>query len=119
MTKKEAKELTIKVWEWLRDNPSAKFKGDVPDKLFKQIQDLYHDCPLCGLFNKEMIPFSKWESHNCEGCPLKAAGQQCDSEGENYFTSWNTEECGEAAEAIRRTSATGIVDIVKCWKIEE
>lgn len=120
---KKAKKLTIKVWEWFRDNPDAEYKAELPMRLFNQVKDYLNDCPLCGLFYDDDLLKEEWETTNCTGCPLKDAEQQCDSEGENYFTSWASAgmpgEFQEEANKTRQKAAAGIVDVVKCWRIEE
>lgn len=45
MEKKEAKELTLKVWGFLRDNPEINNKDKTP--YWDDIQYLTGFCPLC------------------------------------------------------------------------
>ena len=85
MTKQEAKDLTIEVWEVLADDGEIMEKYEIPIDLYNQIKDLYFECPLCELFNDPELGV-KEHLINCIGCPLKEAGQQCFSRGDFYST---------------------------------
>jgi hypothetical protein len=50
MTKKEAKELSLKVWRYLAEHPETARKRDLPGELYGAIRNLSCACPLCELF---------------------------------------------------------------------
>jgi hypothetical protein len=112
MTKQQAKDLTIKVWEALAADGRIEHKHDLPKKLYAKIQTLKCKCPLCVLFNTDEE--DDW-FRGCSGCPLKEAEHQCHF-GKNFYSIWSnlTSSTEERAKA-----AQGIVDIVQAWDIKE
>lgn len=92
MTKSEAKELCLEVWQYFAEHPEIKFKSKLPGDLYDKIEDLSNVCPLC-----EVHP-------GCVGCPLVFCGQ-----GSPYYL-WII---GDPA------AAQTIVDIIKNWEVEE
>ena len=115
MTKKEAKSLTIEVWQYLADHPEIKSKLDLPKELYEKIRPLLSRCPLCEwVFRKNkglmIIPMI------CKkvGCPLALAKHNCNYDPENYYNQW---EQWDSTPQQRKEAAQGIVNIVKEWKV--
>ena len=108
MTKKEAKELTLEVWKELAADGTIEEKYQLPTGLYKKIENLDNECPLCELFNRREE--DHWPS-NCSGCPLKESNQQCYSKGD-FYSEWDKESTSPEA---RKEMAQGIVDIVENW----
>jgi hypothetical protein len=70
MTEKEAKELSLKVWEYLANNPEISSKNLLPEELKDRLKGNVDKlnlnwCPLCDFFRKDR------ESKSCPGCPLE------------------------------------------------
>jgi len=105
ITPKEAKELTLEIWRYLRDHPEITCKSYLPDKLRSKIQYLKHTCPLCELFR------GKNEHPDCSLCPLKSCHY-----GSMYndwtWAPYKVLEC-------RQKAAAKIVELVEAWNIEE
>ena len=49
MTKTDAKALTLKVWRYLKWHPWLSSKKQLPKNLYKQIEELACECPLCEI----------------------------------------------------------------------
>ena len=94
-TKKWAKELSLKVWEYLMDHPNIKSKTYLRNDIFFEIMYLKSLCPLCEILK-------------CGICPLK----NCASD-ESYFQKWF---CAESSEE-RAKYACLIVEKIKAWDI--
>jgi hypothetical protein len=104
MTKKEAKELTLKVWRYLAEHPECDEKSDVPDELYEKIEAFYDRCPLCHMFR------SGW----CKDCPLNKSGECClekDSVYQRWSMAYNDDK--------RKAAAERIVEIVSAWEPKE
>jgi len=106
MTKQEAKELTIEVWQYLADHPEIYSKIDLPDYLLKQITDCCNHCPLCQVILRRV-------DEDCINCPLES----CD--GDSLFMQWCYAYLAGDPIAVRREAAQGIVDAVKAWEPED
>jgi len=106
-SKKEAKELTIKVWQYLVDHPTIPKKKGLPSYLYDEIAELSFKCPLCELFRFGTI--------TCQGCPLDEAGQNCD---EGAYSEWVSVGGWHGQEDVRKNAAQTIVDIVRAWEVE-
>lgn len=111
LTKKQTKELTLEVWEYLRDNPEIAFKNDLPEELFNKIEYLFLHCPLCELYKNK-------NSNSCKkNCPLNKASNDygcCDGGENDFYQKWciytNTND-------QRQDSASGIVELIKKWRV--
>ncbi len=111
MTAYEAKELSLKLWGWLKDNPD---KGKENSPYWEEVKDLDCRCPLCEYtFNDD----------TCERCPLFQAGEYCnnddsaydiwsDIKGGVYYGEGNPIE-------VSRKCATKIYNIIEAWVVEE
>lgn len=99
MTKKYAKKLSLEVWEYLRDHPEIKCKRDLPSRLYKKIELLSCNCPLCELFIED----------DCMNCPL----EECFS-GASFFDKWGR----STRKSNRARHASKIVEKIKAWEIK-
>jgi len=109
MTDKEAKELTLEMWRYLRDHPKIKSKKDLPTELWEKVRDLSFFCPLCELYNKECD-----YTVRCSGCPLDYVWNNCNQRGSAY-EAWICAEFNE--DSRRHEAAREIVNIVRKWKV--
>ena len=57
---KEAKALSLEVWDFFRNHPECTYKKDLPSKLWNKIRLMKGYCPLCEYFNGD-----------CSNCPLR------------------------------------------------
>ena len=96
MTKRQAKDLSLEVWQYLMEHPEIDNKGQLPSKLYKKISRLRAHCPLCEVFKQD-----------CSGCPLGYCGIY------SAFDSWTSSMTPEA----RRACATKIYLTIKEWKV--
>lgn len=67
---KEALELTIDLWEWLKNNPN-KIEFNWPR--FEEIKDMKEHCPLCNLYLKYIYDYTEGiilERQTHGKCPL-------------------------------------------------
>ena len=62
LTRKQAIELSIEVWTYLRGHQEIYLKANLPGYLLNKIKGLDCQCPLCELYYDTPIP--------CKGCPL-------------------------------------------------
>jgi len=95
MTKQEVKELSLEVWEYLKNHPGIDSKLDLPNKIFDKIKTLIHGCPLCDYF--EMC---------CCDCPL------VDCEENSSYYNWRHADNPEE----RKIYATEIYNKIKAWE---
>lgn len=95
MTKNEAADITIEVWEYLRDHPEIKHKSHIPTELFSKIMELSAYCALCHI-------------HDCDVCPL---GDEEEENCKDYY-SWYSSNSKKS----RARAARVIVEKVKAWK---
>jgi len=100
ITKKEAKELTLEVWRYLRDHPDAD-KSDLPQELYSKIAKFINRCPLCEIFYELLI-----------GCDKKCPLFCCYRNGEVYDR-WSS----EIDEDERQQAAAEIVERVEAWEV--
>jgi hypothetical protein len=105
LTKKEAKELSLEVWRYLRDHPAISSKVHLPPAIRNKIIDFPYACPLCELFLERTKDV-------CPGCPLDI--ENCRGE-ESFYNQWyyaiEIEE--------RREAASKIASIIEAWEPEE
>jgi len=112
MTKQEAKELTLEVWQFLEYHPDIEYKHDLPDYLWDKIKYLKDRCPLCSLYMGTDI-----YRDTCPECPLVS----CVVAG-SAFHRWNNAEdyiCVKNPDprTIRAEAAREIVDKVEAWEV--
>jgi len=98
MTGKQAKELSLEVWTYLRDHPEIERKAQLPSELYDKISRLTGRCPLCEIFGTA-----------CSQCPLECCGTGSD------FDDWCTSECDD--EALRQKAAANIVKKIEDWEV--
>jgi len=79
MELKEALELTIKLWDFLAEDPNNR-KRDHPD--YKEVYyGLFSTCPLCEYSSKGAT------TADCDICPISMAGIACDNDL-SLFKTW-------------------------------
>ena len=98
MTGKEAKELSLEVWKYLRDHPEIENKDQLPSELYDKISRLRARCPLCDCLEQA-----------CYNCPLEYCGPGSD------FNDWWTSEVYD--KDLRQKAAASIVKKIEEWKI--
>jgi len=102
MTKKEAKEITLEVWEYIVAH-NLHGKGALPVHLYKKIDQCLFLCPLCEVFLNA----------KCEGnCPLSSSTCELHN-GCCMYEDFNMSKGEE-----RQKAAQAIVDAVKAWDVE-
>ena len=100
MTQQKAKELTLEVWEYLRDHPEIYAKKLLPVELFAKIKLLKSWCPLCELFRVD-----------------GACKRRCPLDCLVYGSDWNLWDISSLSDnATRQQAAANIVEKVKAWK---
>jgi hypothetical protein len=112
MTQKEAKELTLELWQYLAEHPECKYKSSVPEEIYAKIEGLLNRCPLCEVFhlsNCENIP-------SCENCPLFLDRDGCGNPGSAPLR-WSLSKRNDFES--RKAAAERIVEIVSAWEPEE
>ena len=97
ITPKEAKELTLEVWRYLRDHHEIRKKKDLPKSIFCKISLLQCECPLCAMFIDD-----------CDKCPLA----YCMLKNQVYYNWVNASNNEE-----RQQAATRIVELVEAWEV--
>ena len=113
MNKKEAKALTIEVWEEIV-NEELIDKKDLSSEIWEKIENLKYECPLCEVFNDKTI--SDWVN-NCSGCPLKEDKNQCfnETKDDDYYI-WKSDNYDLED---RINAAADLLEIVKNWVIPD
>lgn len=107
MTDKEAKELSIEIWQYLYDHPDIYHKKDLPESIFNQIKDIVNFCPLCFVRMK----LSRWV---CIACPISMANKSCFI-ANSYYRKW--ERANVNRKRKRKKYAGKILNIIKDWEI--
>jgi hypothetical protein len=104
MTKQKAKVLSLEVWEYLVNHPAIDSKRDLPEELFKKIDNLISHCPLCEAF----INY-----YSCsEDCPLYDCINPASNNLYNLWCEANTPE-------ERRKYAAEMLSLIQAWQPEE
>ncbi|TET97698.1 MAG: hypothetical protein E3J23_08450 [Candidatus Stahlbacteria bacterium] len=103
LTKTKAKEITLEVWRYLRDNPAVGDKENLPERIYNKIEDFSGGCALCEIDGAE----------NCSFCPLRDLSGGNDNCSDYWsWTSANTKE--------KRSEAAGrIIKLVENWEPED
>jgi hypothetical protein len=96
MTQKEAKELSLEVWRYLRDHPEIKRKNGLPAYLWDQIIGLHGCCPLCHVLC-------------CTICPLDFCNTRS-----RVFWIWEVAKTKKK----RQEAAAEIVRRIEAWEPE-
>jgi hypothetical protein len=99
MTKQEAKEITLTIWQYLADHHEIKNKEDLPGEVFKLISGLSDWCALCHIFHHKV----------CDYCPLSFKDECYD------YNRWSRAKTNKT----RKKYAQAIVDKVKAWQPED
>jgi hypothetical protein len=107
MTLQEAKTLSLEVWKYLMEHPEIEFKYDLPKRLYKKIENMLNECPLC---NSNMIVCcssfeAKLKLNNVLCCPLI----DCKDHKDWLYAKDRNE---------RKLAAQKIVDAIKAWEPE-
>lgn len=105
MNAKLAKEISLKVWEYLRDNPHIKMKEDLPDEIWNLIEPILGHCPLCHMFEGD-----------CKDCPLWSK-ENDEKDCNPAYYNWLRATYSDDGDEKRRISASKIVELVKNWDI--
>lgn len=104
MTAKEAKELSIEVWQHIVDNKLSS-KLSLPKSLYDKIAFMIGCCPLCEFFrNNEMPPWY------CSRCPVRTRKTTC-YHYSSSFALWK--KTGNVFHAKR------ILNRIKAWDISK
>ena len=103
MTPQEAKELSLEVWEYIKEHSEIRHKGELPKELWEKIKSYDSGCPLCDLYQPK--------GGVCPGCPLK----NCMTG--SFYEAWlfAPRNCNEGDD-IRRIAASEIVETLKAWE---
>jgi len=108
-TKKWAKELSLEVWEYLRDYPEITRKEALPKKLYDKIKYLRRECPLCeyltSVIYNTCLPLN---NRPCKFCPLESCNEN------TLYQKWYSSKTKES-----RSIYSGlIVDKIRAWDID-
>lgn len=104
--KEEAKELSLRVWTLLRDNPHLETKRQLPLELRNELRSHICECPLCTLYLKHT---------GCKGCPLNSNKETLSCmKDESAYRRWGDTQSSEIE--IRKEAASKIVDAIQKWK---
>lgn len=103
LTEKRAIEISIEVWEHLRDHPEIQNKFLLPPKLLRKIENCYQMCPLCQ-FQFDVSP--NFLDFRCSGYCLDRKGKLC---AEGNYHKWAT----TPSESDRSKYANNIVKMLK------
>ncbi len=85
---KEAKSISLEVWDFFRKNPKCNRKSDLPFELHKKIFFMKGQCPLCDYLNRE-----------CHRCPLDLCNDVY-SDYQQWFNSIDFKHREKCANAI-------------------
>lgn len=108
----EAKEWSIKVWEYLAEHPDVADKGEIPFEIWTVVENMLNRCPLCEWRNS--MRYFKRGINFCENCPLAAAKERCTSRASAWGL-W----MDALSNTARETSAKRILEIVTEWDTEK
>jgi hypothetical protein len=67
LTKLEAKDISLEMWRYLRDNPELEDKTQVPKEMLDKLHTVYY-CALCEVFPKCKVHY--FTEDNEIDCPL-------------------------------------------------
>jgi len=109
MTKQEAKEITLEVWQYLADHPEIDDKKRLPGYLYRKVKSFLNLCPLCELFMDSSLGVSE-----CTGCPLDSCARG------SFYAKWNLVYIWDKnPKAMRKEAAQEIINKVKAWEVKE
>jgi hypothetical protein len=85
LTKKEAIELSIKLWTYLRDNPHINRKCMIKESSLLHVLQMENKCPLCHYY-------SKYSDAGCSSreCPLYPCVGNDDEEVVGLYVYWTS-----------------------------
>jgi hypothetical protein len=112
LTPKEAKELSLEVWRYLRDHPEITNKVSLPPAIRDKVIGFLFLCPLCPLFLDLKRSPEEVCSESCPGCPLDI--KNCRNR-ESPYSKWSR----TMKRGTRREAAAEIVSIIEAWEPEE
>ena len=97
MTKREAKALSLKVWQYFKEHPEVKHKEDLPKDLWDKVNHMLGYCPLC-----------EYHGMNCWKCILKHCHYG------SPFVIWREANDNDT----RQKAAQAIYDKIKSWEVK-
>ena len=104
MTKQEAKDLSIELWQYLADHSEIDDKSKIEAKDLRERVCCYINyCPLCGLFYDD-----KLVRLQCNKCPLDS----CFDYGSD-FKKWRNAVDNET----RKAAAESILAKIRAWDV--
>jgi hypothetical protein len=113
MTRKEAKELSLEMWQFLAEHPEIVDRSCLPDHLFQKIKGMVKYDPLCDIF--PVIKFNAdMQTHTCPGCPLSSVWDSC-FDPMRMYDRW----LYAFYEADRHVAAEKIIRVIESWEVEE
>jgi hypothetical protein len=129
--KLEAKDITLRMFDWLRKNPD-KGKPDMPRDIIRdllrftgRIQTTRYTCCLCplfanGFYQEDYNPdicedFHVWLD-DCPSCPLQKRGHNC-TRLNSFFVLWDESDPIFNSKE-RSKGAEGIYNIINEWEIK-
>lgn len=109
----EAKEISLKVWTYLRDHPDIQWKEHLPEELYSLIKNMSCYCPLCEYF-------AYGSGGSCTKCPLRTVldtncGCQDIINNKGLFHKW----AYAFSDKGRALSASRIVARIEKWDAEK
>lgn len=118
MTEKEARDISIEVWQYLADHPEIEYKQDIPERLWNKISGIRNNCALCKLYIPDDFDEDGYLNEvSCKDCVLCKVGHQC-LKTNSYYNVWSISLLGDKGKQDRVLGAQGIVDILKKWHPE-
>ncbi len=92
----KAVKLTLKVWEYLHENPECQEKCEIPSSLYRKIENLDCECPLCEIFDEFASEDGYVRSDRiCKKDGFKCPLYQCYDNGKNsrtaYYDLWDND----------------------------
>jgi hypothetical protein len=101
LTAREAKGLSLEIWEYLAGHPEIRGKEGLPEALFSRVEPMVLNCPLCEFFFQDDGLMS-----TCPRCPLVS----CNTDGSLYLN-WARSVCCDE----RKYNAKKILDAIRAW----
>ena len=102
----EAKDLSLEVWRYTARHPKIQRKCDLPLKLYRKIEFLTCECPMCELFMAVV-------RGDCRFCALFNADKRCYSLGQP-FDRWKF----APIDRVRKEAAEGVVKQLEAWDVK-
>ena len=109
ITKQQAKDLSLQVWGYLKENPTL-YKKDVPAELLDQIKDFSSYCSMCEYH--EYHNGDNCTDSNGIACPLVQICD-CNSNAEINYTNYVQDK----DLALKTRVINAIYDVILNWEI--